>query len=75
MGIECQGKQHFEAVKHFGGLQGYKTRFLLDKNKKELCKEHNVRILYYTHEDYDSFLGEQLIKNTDKLLEEIKKYD
>jgi hypothetical protein len=73
MGIECQGKQHFEAVKHFGGLQGYKTRFLLDKNKKELCKEHNVRILYYTHEDYDSFLGEQLIKNTDKLLEEIKK--
>lgn len=73
--IECQGKQHFEAVKHFGGLQGYKTRFSLDSNKNKLCKEHNVRILYYTHEDYDSFLGEQLIKNTDKLLEEIKKYD
>lgn len=45
----------------------------LDSNKNKLCKEHNVKILYYTHENYDSFLGEQLIKDTDKLLEEIKK--
>ena len=71
--IECQGGQHFKNVEWFGGKNAYKYRKQLDKNKKELCKEHNVKILYYTHEDYDSFLGEQLIKSTDKLLEEINR--
>lgn len=62
-------------MKNWGGNKKLKRQKELDKNKKELCKEHNVKILYYTHEDYDSFLGEQLIKSTNELLEEIKKYD
>ena len=73
--VECQGIQHFDIVKNWGGNKKLKHQKELDKNKKELCKEHNVKILYYTHEDYDSFLGEQLIKSTNELLEEIKKYD
>ena len=73
--IECQGGQHFKKIKWFGGQKKFLYQKKLDKNKKELCKEHNVKILYYTHENYNLFLGEQLIKNTDKLLEEIKKYD
>ena len=70
--IECQGKQHFEVIEHFGGKDGFNKRLLLDKNKKELCEEHNIKLLYFTHEDYDTFIGEKLIKTTDDLLKRIK---
>ena len=73
--IECQGEQHFKSVTFFGGEDGYNRRNQLDKNKKALCEKHNIKVLYYTHENYDSFLGEQLIKTTDKLLGKINDYD
>lgn len=69
--IECQGKQHF-------GLGGWSKTFDLNKiqeldlRKYQLCKEHNVKLLYYTHEDFEEFLGESLVKNKDELIERIK---
>ena len=32
------------------------------------CKEHNIKLLYYTEDNYEEFLG----KNTDDLLKEIR---
>jgi Zn finger protein HypA/HybF involved in hydrogenase expression len=69
--IECQGGQHFRNVDFFGSENGFNYRFMLDNRKKSLCNEHNIKILYFTHENYDSFLNEKTIKNTEKLLEEI----
>ena len=69
--IECQGKQHF-------GLGGWSNKFdfqklqELDLRKYNLCKEHNIKLLYYTHEDFEEFLGESLVKNKDELIERIK---
>lgn len=69
--IECQGKQHF-------GLGGWSKKFdfkklqELDLRKYNLCKEHNIKLLYYTHEDFEEFLGESLVKNKDELIERIK---
>lgn len=49
--IECQGKQHFEPVT-FGSCKDkdkmFKNIKLLDENKHELCKEHNINLIYYT---------------------------
>lgn len=73
--IECQGKQHFEVIEHFGGKDGFNKRLLLDENKKKLCKKHNIKLLYFSHEDYDSFLDKHLIKSTDELLEKIKDHE
>lgn len=72
--IECQGGQHFKSVGWFGGKEGFLEQKKSDKMKKILCEEHGIKILYFTHEDYKLFLGEQLIKSTNELLKKIKEY-
>ena len=69
--IECQGRQHFEKVNAFGGEEGFLKTQERDKRKYDLCKEQSIKLLYYTHEHYDTFLGEELIKEPQKLLEKI----
>lgn len=47
IGLEYQGIQHFEPVKHWGGesaLQQVKER---DKKKRELSKKHGIRLIYF----------------------------
>jgi very-short-patch-repair endonuclease len=43
--IEYDGKQHFEPVKHFGGLEGFLKTQERDKIKTEYCLENNIRII------------------------------
>lgn len=47
IGIECQGRQHFEAVEAFGGEEQFKKQVELDKKKKELCDKNGILLLYY----------------------------
>lgn len=47
--IECQGKQHFEQVKHFGEMDAFETRLERDKRKAKLCNENGVKLLYYSN--------------------------
>ena len=71
--IECQGEQHFNEIKHFGGINKFKKTQLRDKKKKQLCEENGIKLLYYTNiEGFTEFLGEELIKDEEKLLEKIK---
>lgn len=67
--IECQGEQHFKPIDIFGGECAFKHRQTLDKNKIDRCKEHNIRILYYSN------LGikypYEVFEDKDKLLQEI----
>jgi len=72
VGIECQGGQHFRPINFFGGLNYYFEIRKRDIKKLKLCKEHNIKLLYYTEDNYDNFLGEKLYKNTDDILKEIK---
>lgn len=72
--IECQGRQHFEPVKAFGGEDEYKRIVERDSEKYNLCKENGVKLLYYSHK---SIFGKHELKHdvitTKKLLlEEIK---
>ena len=52
--IECQGIQHFEQT-WFGGINGKRKNYHLFENtikrdlkKFNLCKEHNIKLLYFT---------------------------
>ena len=73
--IECQGKQHFKPVEYFGGDKTFIRGQELDKRKYNLCKENNVKLLYYTEEkEYNEFLGDKLYNNTEDLLNEIISY-
>lgn len=64
--IECQGIQHFEPIKIFGGDNGFEERKKRDEKKKRLCIENGIRLL-----EYSIFQYEGVIKNKKKLLEEI----
>lgn len=46
--IECQGGQHFYPVDLFGGEEYYNQTILRDRIKNELCKEHDIQILYFS---------------------------
>ena len=76
--IECQGRQHFEEVDFAGNGEEWAKKQLekvrvLDCKKQKLCKEHGIKILYFSNCEGD-ILGEKCITDKTKLLEEIKKY-
>jgi predicted nucleic acid-binding Zn-ribbon protein len=73
IGIECQGGQHFFPIKLYGGEDAFKQRLTLDRNKLDICKEYNIKILYYSnlHIDYPY----EVFEDKDKMLQEITNGD
>lgn len=68
--IECQGKQHFTSVNHFGGEKAFQKRSMLDKNKYELCKKQNISIIYVISKDCENILKEDSIYNNSNIISE-----
>ncbi len=70
--IECQGKQHF-------GIGGWSKHFnvekqiLRDSRKRDLCKENNLILLYYSNLNIE--YPYEVFTNKNNLLKEIKKYE
>ena len=69
--IECQGRQHYQSILYFGGIHGFAQLKERDNKKQYICKENNVKLLYFTHfknvnEDEITF------KDIDKLIKKIK---
>ena len=52
IGIEYQGKQHFEPVDFFGGEESFIKNIERDLRKKQLCEENDC-LLIYVLEDYN----------------------
>ena len=47
--IECQGIQHYLPIPFYGGEAGLKRCKEMDNIKLNLCKQHGVKILYYSN--------------------------
>ncbi|MBE6028863.1 MAG: hypothetical protein E7226_01775 [Clostridiales bacterium] len=47
--IEYQGKQHFEPVDFFGGVEAFESVQKRDREKAELSKEHGVKLVYINY--------------------------
>ncbi len=47
IGIECQGRQHFEPIDFFGGEKGYDEIVERDKRKLQLCIENKIKLIYF----------------------------
>lgn len=43
--IEYDGKQHFEPIDFFGGIDGFKETKIRDNIKNNYCKSHNIPML------------------------------
>lgn len=60
VGIEYQGIQHYEVIKHWGGANGLKQRQINDMKKKNLCATHGVTLIYF---DYTESITNTYVKN------------
>lgn len=63
IGIEYQGKQHYEPVTFFGGDEGYKKTVERDKRKEVLYKKNNINLIKWKYDE---------VINVQKLREKIK---
>ena len=63
--IEYDGIQHFEIIKHFGGLDGFIDTKIRDTVKTIYCKENNIKLIRIPYTEYDNI--EEIL---DKDLEE-----
>ena len=71
--IECQGKQHFKEIEHFGGSDGFNKTNERDKRKQKLCYEHNIRLFYFSDVNgYETFLGETVYHSFQELIDKVK---
>ena len=49
IGIEYQGKQHFEPVSFFGGEEGLEKNKERDLRKKNVCQNNGVTLIYWNY--------------------------
>lgn len=59
LGIEYQGIQHFQPIKHWGGEEALAELKKRDKAKKRKCEKEGVNLIYFYH---DEDLTKNLIK-------------
>ena len=71
VGIECQGKQHFESVEVFGGNDALKENIERDRRKRNLCIENGISLIYYINKKHEVYMEEEFIYfvEKEKLLE------
>lgn len=64
--IECQGIQHFEPVKFFGGERQFRKRQKYDQIKRDFAKANGYRLLeipyWMKHEEIEELLLEELTR-------------
>lgn len=66
--IECQGKQHYQPIEYFGGVERYEYTIKHDKIKKEYCIKNNIEYLEISYLDLkDNKYIEILEKHINKL--------
>ena len=59
--IEYNGKQHYEAIKWFGGKKAFNQQVKRDGIKKEYCENNNIELLVIPYWDFDN-IEEILLK-------------
>lgn len=76
VGIEYQGKQHFEPVIVFGGINGYEKTVILDNIKYKKCKENNIKLIYFSYEKNipDSYL-DKIYTNESEIIEYLNSFN
>lgn len=67
--IEFDGRQHFEPVDWFGGIDTFNTIQQNDAIKTNYCKENNINLLRLTYKDFnDKLIKIKLDDYLDKLV-------
>jgi hypothetical protein len=59
--IEYDGKQHFEPIKYFGGLEEYQDRVHKDNIKNEYCKKNNIPLYRFAYAESRNDIENKII--------------
>jgi very-short-patch-repair endonuclease len=51
--IEFDGKQHYEPIEHFGGLEAYERLKVNDKIKNDYCEDNYINIIRIRYDQID----------------------
>ena len=65
--IEYDGKQHFEPVEYFGGLEKFKETQKHDFIKNQYCEQKQtklIRISYTSYNDIETILLKEILNET-----------
>jgi hypothetical protein len=70
LAIEYQGKQHYEPVDFFGGVEGFHKTKERDKNKKSLCEKNGIYLIYFSYDEEinKSFVVSRIRKYSKQIL-------
>ena len=74
IGIEYQGKQHFEPVAIFGGEKKFIKQRKNDIKKNILCEKNNVKIFYFSYDIFNKPFPFEVINDFEKLIIKIEEY-
>lgn len=59
--IEYDGKQHFEPIKHWGGIKKFKEQKEVDSFKNQYCIDNDIKLIRIPYFDYND-MDEKYIK-------------
>ena len=60
IGIEYNGKQHYQPIKHFGGEESFKKVKERDKKKRQLCKKLGIQLHIIK---YNETISKEVVKS------------
>lgn len=66
--IECQGEQHFKKFRFEKDDEAIKTRQARDEQKRLLCEEKGIKVIYFSDKKYN----ENILTNLNEILDVIK---
>ena len=69
--IEYDGKQHFEPIEAFGGLESFEKLIVNDSKKDSFCQDEKINLLripYYDFDNIESIIGDFLTKLPKKIV-------
>jgi very-short-patch-repair endonuclease len=52
--IEYDGRQHYEIVERFGGLEGFISTKIRDTYKNWYCEKNNIKIIRISYKDFEN---------------------
>jgi very-short-patch-repair endonuclease len=52
--IEFDGKQHFEPIEWFGGVDKYETSKVKDAIKNKYCADNDIKLIRISYKDYSN---------------------
>jgi len=51
--IEFDGKQHYEAMEYFGGIEAYERLKINDKIKNDYCEDNYINLIRIRYDEYE----------------------